>query len=390
MSTYKPLTSVLIKPAGPDCNLNCSYCFYLAKAALFPDEKTHRMREEILKETVKQVMRQGESNVSFGWQGGEPTLMGRGFFQRAVQYQVRFGRQGQVVGNGLQTNGILIEEGWAAFLRDANFLVGLSIDGPQHVHDHYRHSKGQQPTWERVVRARDMLLNAGVQVNALTVVTAYSVQFAREIYDFHKKNDLIHMQFIPCIEPDPINPAAVAPYSVTAEAYGNFLCELFDLWLSVFRYGLPKTSTRWFDSLFCAYVDMQPPECTLTETCGDYVEVEHNGDVFSCDFFVDPSWRLGNVLENSLSEMLNSPRQREFGAIKANLPVECQTCQWQQHCRGGCPKERQVTGQASLSYLCQAYKAFFAFADGRMRKIADQWRRNQGITTSMDDASSSG
>jgi len=385
MSTHKPLNSVLIKPAGPDCNLNCSYCFYLVKAALFPEEKTHRMSDAILKETVKQVMRQGESNLSFGWQGGEPTLMGRGFFERALQYQMRFGRPGQVVGNGLQTNGILIDESWATTLREANVLVGLSLDGPQHVHDHYRHSKGQQPTWERVVKARDLLLNAGVQVNALTVVTAYSVQFAREIYDFHKKNGLEHMQFIPCIEPDAMNPAAVAPYSVPAEAYGKFLCELFDLWLNDFRYGLPKTSIRWFDSVFYSYVDMQPSECTLTETCGDYVVVEHNGDIFSCDFYVEPSWRLGNVMQNSLSEMLNSLRQHEFGALKAELPHDCQVCQWQKHCRGGCPKERQLPGYSSLSYLCKAYKTFFAHADSRMRKLADQWRMNQGIATLTKD-----
>jgi uncharacterized protein len=378
MPAVKPLTSVLIKPAGPDCNLNCAYCFYLQKSALFPEQKTHRMSEEILKETVKQVMRQGGNQVSFGWQGGEPTLMGRGFFDLAAQYQARFGRAGQVVGNGLQTNGILIDESWASFLRDARFLVGLSLDGPQHVHDRYRRFKSGQPSWERVVHARDLLLNTGVEVNALVVVTDYSARFAREIYRFHKENGLAHMQFIPCIEADPTGSGTIAPYSVSPEAYGNFLCELFDLWINDFRYDQPTTFVRWFDSVFYTYVELPAPECTLLEICGDYLVVEHNGDVFSCDFFVAPEWCLGNVMTSALSDLLNLPLQNSFGTIKAQLPKECYECLWLKHCRGGCPKERERNpDDCGLCYSCESYKMFFSYADDRLRKLADRWREKQ-------------
>lgn len=376
----KPLNSVLVKPAGPDCNLGCDYCFYLGKSSLFPD-KVHRMSEPVLKELVRQVMRAGSRQVSFGWQGGEPTLMGVDFYRRAVQYQRRYGAAGQIVGNGLQTNGILIDAEWAQFLREAKFLVGLSLDGPQHVHDHYRKSKSGAPSWEKVAQARDVLLHAGVAVNALVVVTDYAAQFTREIYEYHKKQGLVYMQFIPCMERDAQNPAKTAPYSVTAEAYGRFLCELFDLWSGDFRYGQPTTYIRWFDSVFYNYVGLSAPECTLLPECGIYTVIEHNGDVYACDFFVEPQWQLGNIMTDSLTELLNSPLQNRFGAQKAALPQECVDCPWLAYCYGGCPRDR-IGGAAGqgLNYYCAAYKQFFVHADARLRKLAQQWRMQQGIS----------
>ena len=382
-STLRPkkvLNSVLVKPAGPDCNLQCTYCFYLQKEALFPETKKHRMSEAILKEMVRQVMRQGGPNVNFGWQGGEPTLMGRAFFEKAVQYQARFGRGGQTVGNGLQTNGVLIDESFARFLADAKFLVGLSLDGPEHVHDRYRHLRGGQPSWKRVVKARDILLNAGAEVNALIVVNDYSVHYAREIYEYHKRNGLTFMQFIPAVEPDPLDPTRAAPYSVSAEDYGKFLVELFDLWIADFRYGQPTTSIRWFDSVFYTYVGFEAPECTLLKECGVYVVVEHNGDVYSCDFYVEPRWRLGNVMEGNLVDMLNSELQHEFGAVKKAMPKECYSCEWLRHCYGGCPKDRQNDPRdRGSNHFCQSYKMFFSHADGRLRREADRWLEAQGL-----------
>ena len=374
----KPLNSVLIKPAGPDCNMACTYCFYLEKAALFPTTPVHRMTDEILRATVRQVMQQGEDNVNFGWQGGEPTLMGLGFFEKAVNYQARYGRPGQVVGNGVQTNGILINRDWARFLHDARFLVGLSIDGPQHVHDHYRRMRGGQPSWETVARARDLMLEEGVEVNALTVVSDYSAQFAREIYEYHKRSGLRYMQFIPCVEPDPRDPSRAAPFSVSAEAYGRFLIEVFDLWKADFRYGQPTTFVRWFDSLFFTYVGLPPPECTLLRECGVYVVIEHNGDVYSCDFFVEPRWKLGNVLQDRLIDLLNSERQLEFGRVKMDLPEECRSCPWLRHCWGGCPKDRQRDPRDhGLNHFCKSYKMFFEHADRHFRRLAEEWMRQQ-------------
>jgi uncharacterized protein len=381
----KTVNSVLIKPAGPDCNLACQYCFYLEKAGLFPESKHHRMSDEILKETVKQVMQQGGQNISFGWQGGEPTLMGRDFFERAIQYQARFGSKGQVVGNGLQTNGWLIDKDWAGLLHDANFLVGLSLDGPEYIHDRYRRTASNQGTWQRVAQARDVMLESGVEVNALIVVNDYSVRYPKEIYEYHKRNGLVYQQYIPCMEPDPQQPDRPISYAVPPEHYGAFLCTLFDLWMSDFRFGKPTTFVRWFDSLFYTYVDMSAPECTLLPECGVYVVVEHNGDVYSCDFFVDPEWRLGNIMQDPLHEMLNSPRQNEFGCAKSQLHERCQVCPWRLHCHGGCPKDRKVS-RDGLDPLCPAYETFFAYADGKFKKLAYDWKVEQGIIKPGDTA----
>jgi len=378
VTVNKPLNSVLVKPAGPDCNLGCEYCFYLDKSRLFPD-KGHRMSEPVLKALVRQVMRAGSRQVSFGWQGGEPTLMGVDFYRRAIEYQRRFGAAGQIVGNGLQTNGILIDAEWAQFLREAKFLVGLSLDGPQHVHDRYRKYKSGAPCWEQVARARDVLLQAGVAVNALVVVNDHSAQFAREIYEYHQQNGLEYMQFIPCLERDAGNPAGIAPYSVTAAAFGRFLCEVFDLWSADFRSGRPTTFIRWFDSVFYSYVGLAAPECTLLPECGIYTVVEHNGDVYACDFFVEPEWKLGNIMNDQLTDLLNSPLQNKFGAQKAVLPPECGECPWLTHCCCGCPRDRQSNpATRGSNHYCAAYKLFFEHADARLRQLAEQWRAQQG------------
>ncbi|MFQ5753350.1 MAG: anaerobic sulfatase maturase, partial [bacterium] len=327
MKTVKQLESVLVKPAGPDCNLACNYCFYLEKLKLFSDSKIHRMSGAILEETIRQVMNQAGENVSFGWQGGEPTLMGLSFFEKVIEYQKRYGR-GQIVGNGLQTNGILIDEPWANFLNKHHFLVGLSLDGPEYIHNRYRRTRGGQGTWMRVVDSAKLMLDKDVAVNALTVVNDFSVQFPQAIYEFHKELGLNYMQFIPCLETDPYDPGRAASFSVSPEKYGDFLCRLFDLWMADFIDNQPTTSIRFFDSVFYNYVDLLAPECTLLPACGVYLVVEHNGDVFSCDFFVEPAWKLGNVMEGDLSQMLNSERQYEFGRMKAEIPEDCKNCKW--------------------------------------------------------------
>ncbi len=379
--SVRPLQALLIKPAGPDCNLACRYCFYLQKAALFPDSKRHRISNPVLEATIRQALESGSPMVNFGWQGGEPTLMGLDFFRCAVQLQQSLSFPGQQVANGLQTNGLLLDENWAAFLRDHRFLVGLSLDGPAHIHNHYRRTAGDADCYPRVIRAARRLRTAGVQTNALTVIHDYSVRFPEEIYDFHRSEGLRWMQFIPCLEPDPAAPGRPAAFSAPPRAYGEFLCRVFDRWIADFRDGWPRTSVRWFDSLFHTYVGQPAPECTLLPECGIYVVVEHNGDVYSCDFYVESRWRLGNVLEGDLLDMLNSTRQREFGRIKAALPRECADCPWLDHCRGGCPKDRQFTPSAGgTNYFCESYRLFFEHADARLRRLAADWRRRQAAS----------
>jgi uncharacterized protein len=376
----KPLTSVLVKPAGPDCNMACGYCFYLAKSTRFSHTPMHRMDADVLDALVRQVMTQGGTSVTFAWQGGEPTLMGVEFFRQAVELQRRYGQAGQTVGNGLQTNGLLIDSAWCRFLRDARFLVGLSLDGPQHVHDRYRVLRGGQPTWARVTGALGQLLDAGVEVNALAVVTDYSATQAREIYEYLKGVGLRYMQFIPCLEHDPEQPLRPTAHSPTAEQFGRFLCDVFDCWLADFRDGQPTTSVRWFDSVFATYVDVPPPECSLLAECGPYAVVEHNGDVFACDFFVEDQWKLGNVRTDKLAALLNGPIQARFGRRKADLPRACHECRWLPHCRGGCPRERWGhPSDPKRSLFCEAYQEFFSHADAHMRKLATTWLQEQRV-----------
>jgi uncharacterized protein len=384
----KTLSSLLIKPTGADCNIDCGYCFYLDRAGTTrpgyqevfgPNrQQGRRMSEEVQEALIRQAMRGGSYQISFGWQGGEPTLMGVDFFERAVSLQRQYGSPGQVVGNGLQTNGLLIDETWCNFLRETNWLVGLSMDGPEHVHDHYRVSRNGKPTYSKVRESAELMTERTVQFNALSVVSDYSVQFAREIYQHHKDLGIEYMQFIPCVERDPKDPAKAAPFSVSAEAYGQFLCDIFDCWKKDFKGGRPTTSVRYFDSVFHTYVNVPPPECTLLPECGNYVVVEYNGDVFSCDFFVENDWKLGNVLSDSLIGLLNSPRQKVFGLLKADMPPECSECRYQKHCYGGCTKDRlRDPADHGSNHFCKSFIQFFDHADVQLQKLAENWKREQ-------------
>ncbi|MBS1262757.1 MAG: Anaerobic sulfatase-maturating enzyme [Calditrichaeota bacterium] len=377
MTPSRQIQSVLVKPAGPDCNMACSYCFYLRKAELFQEHPRHRMREHVLEELVRQVMRYGGRQVTFGWQGGEPTLIGLPFFEKAVELQQRYGR-GQVVGNGLQTNGLLIGRKWVQFLDRYKFLVGLSLDGPRHVHDHYRRLGANKGSWQRVEDSAKRLLDHGVAVNALSVVTDYSANHPQEIYTYLRDLGLSYMQFIPVVERDPDDPTRAADYSVGAEQYGRFLIDIFDLWLADFRNGTPTTSVRFFESVFHAYVGLEPPDCHLLPECGNYTVVEYNGDVFSCDFFVEPEWKLGNIMRDRLIDLLHSNRQRTFGQWKAELPPECIGCRWLKYCYGGCTKDRlRDPADGGSNHFCRSMKLFFEHADPKLRELAGRWRRQQ-------------
>ena len=369
------LRSILVKPAGPDCDMECGYCFYSGKLGLYAETRSHRMSEAVLNEMMRQFMEQPVSDLSIGWQGGEPTLMGLTFFEKAVALEEKYGG-GKTIGNGIQTNGLLLDRRWAKLFREYKFLVGLSIDGPKHVHDRYRILRGDGGTWARVCAAARMLLDEGVPVNALTVVSDYSVRFPDEIYDHHRELGLDYMQFIPCVETDPQDPGRAAQFSVTADAYGAFLCRVFDRWRADFKESSPGTSVRFFESLLFSYAGFTPPDCTLCETCGSYLVVEHNGDVYSCDFFVEPAWLLGNVMREPLAGIFDSGRQREFGSRKAEIPASCAACPWLACCRGGCPKDRlRDPRDRGVSHFCGAYKMFFEHAAADMKQLTDAWRQ---------------
>lgn len=387
MQDYKPLDSVLVKPAGPDCNLGCTYCFYLEKADLFKENSTHRMSDAVLEELIKQIMQQSGQEVSIAWQGGEPTLAGLDFYKKAIQYEKHYGK-GKIVGNALQTNGTLLNKEWAEFLRESNFLVGLSLDGPQHIHDNYRLSQSGKPSWDKVMKSLQLLQAYHIPVNAMCCITDDSADYAQELYEFYKSIDIQWMQFIPVVEPDKNNPTKAAAFSLSAQKYGDFLITLFDLWLNDFENGAPTTNIRTFESIFHTYVELPAPECTLLPECGVYPTVEYNGNVYSCDFFVEKKWKLGNIKNDLLIELLNGNKQTEFGKLKKILPPQCGTCKWYKHCFGGCTKDRIKDPEDNgMPRFCSATIQFLEHADATFKALAHKWKANQKqqqATTTFD------
>lgn len=305
---------------------------------------------------ISQTMAAADESIYFIWQGGEPTLMGLDFFKQAVSFQHKL-NPGIQVANGMQTNGLLVDREWSRFFKQNQFLVGLSLDGPEAVHNRSRKHKGGQGTYKKVLDTCNRMLDDGVEVNVLTLVNSHSVAYAQEIYEHHKHLGLNHMQFVPHIEDN-------------AQAFGDFLIQLFDLWIADFNGLTATTSIRWFDALFYHYVNRKPPECTLCETCGDYLVVEHNGAVYPCDFFVEPQWQLGNLQAQDLLTLLNSPKAVNFTRLKTDLPDSCLSCPWKSKCFGGCPKDR--TNHQS-NRLCKGLKAFFLHADPLFKKLARQF-----------------
>jgi uncharacterized protein len=375
MEYKKPLTFILVKPSGPDCNLACKYCFYTKKRDYFGNDIIHRMDKETLELLIKKSLNRPHKQISFGWQGGEPTLMGLDFYKDVVELQKKYGSN-MVVSNSLQTNGILLDEKWVEFLKEYSFLVGLSIDGPREIHDSYRVDQGGKPTHQKVEKVAKMLLNSGVEVNALSVVTEKSSKNAKLLYNYLKDLGFKFMQFIPIMEMDPNNPKEVADFSVTAHSYGKFLCDLFDVWVNDFVNGKPEISIRLFETFAAIYLGHEALECTFQKECGKYITVEHNGTIYSCDFFVEDTWLLGSLdNEKSLEKILNSRKQTLFGEVKRKLDKRCLKCKWLKFCYGGCPKDRlRNPATKRFNPFCESIKMFFEHADNQFIEIIKQYK----------------
>lgn len=357
--------NVLAKPAGAICNLDCKYCFYLDRENLYPDSK-FRMSDEVLEDYVRQYLTtQRVREINLAWQGGEPTLMGLDFFRKSVEYARKHQKPGTVVQHALQTNGTLLDDDWCRFLKEAGYLVGLSIDGPQDVHDAYRVDKAGRPTWERVMRALELLKKHEVEYNLLVTVHSANAPHPREVYAFLREHGRF-LQFIPIVERLPDQ--TVSERSVTAEQWGAFLVGVFDEWIGR---DVGQIFVQMFDAALASWAGSPPSLCLFAETCGDALAVEHNGDVYSCDHFVDPLHRLGNLREKPLLELVMSPEQRRFGADKRDtLPAYCRRCEVRFACHGECPKNRFISspdGEPGLNYLCAGYKRFFKHIDRPMR-----------------------
>ncbi len=391
-----PAFHLLAKPTGAVCNLDCSYCFFLSKEMLYPGSR-FRMADELLEEYVRQLIEAHATvpEVAIAWQGGEPTMMGLDFFRRSIELADRYLKPGQRAVYTIQTNGTLLDEEWAAFFKENEFLVGISIDGPRELHDAYRVNKGGKGSFDQVMKGLDHLRSAGVEWNALTTVHARNGEHGREVYRFLRDEcDARFIQFIPIIERVAEAADGEVPWSswrdrplyeqkgelvtnrsIGGEQYGRFLIDVFEEWV---RRDVGEVYVQLFDVSLANWVGEPPSLCVHSETCGLALALEHTGDLYSCDHFVEPAYKLGNIKEHRMLEMVASQQQRQFGLDKRDtLPQFCLDCDVRFACHGGCPKDRFIRtpdGEPGLNYLCPGFKAFFHHVDPAMRFMGERLR----------------
>ncbi len=356
---------IMLKPRGAICNLDCTYCYFLSKERMYPDSD-FRMPLDMLEEYTRQYIEaQRVPDVTFAWQGGEPTLMGLDYFRQAVTYQQKYRKPGMRIQNALQTNGTLLDDEWCAFFHDHDFLIGLSMDGPPDLHDKYRVDKGGAPTHAKVLQAARFMQRHQVEFNILTTVHAGNARHPLEVYRYLRDEvGTQFMQFIPIVERDNLTGyqegADVTARSVTSRQYGDFLIAIFEDWV---RHDVGRVFVQIFDVALAAWTGNRPGLCIFEETCGSALAMEHNGDLFACDHYVEPRYYLGNLAERTLVEMVGSSMQNQFGQAKRDtLPQYCLDCEVRFVCNGGCPKNRFIatpTGEEGLNYLCEGYRTFF-------------------------------
>lgn len=366
---------LMCKPAGAACNLACHYCYYLEKSKYYADapggnvSPRRVMSDEMLEIFIRRYIEaQPGQHVQFTWHGGETLLRPVEFYRRAISLQNKYGRD-KIIENCIQTNGLLLNDEWCRFFRDNGWLVGISIDGPEEFHDEYRRGRGGEPTFRRVMKGIRLLQRNNVEWNALAVVNDYNADYPDEFYNFFKQIGCRYIQFTPVVErmtrsglasvDEP--QATITGFSVAPRQWGEFLCRLFDLWV---REDVGSTFIQLFDATLANWAGYQPGVCTLARTCGHAAVMEYDGEVYSCDHFVFPAYRLGNLRDTPLAEMMMSPRQISFGAAKQDsLTDECRRCRWINICNGECPRNRFAVssdGQPGMNYLCEGYRMFFS------------------------------
>lgn len=371
--------NLMIKPAGSLCNLGCSYCYYLDKAEIYSGREPV-MSIDMLETVIRKYIETCETpEVTFNWHGGEPLVLGKDFFRKVLEFERRYA-DGKIIHNTMQTNGILLDSEWAAILRAGNFLTGISVDGPAEIHDRFRRDRRGGPTLDKVLRGIAVLQEAGAEFNTMTTINKASEGKGALVYEFLKSIGSHYMQFMPVLEhvkdgrivPPGTLGSETAPWSVSATGFGQFMCDMFDQWI---RHDVGKYFVGHFDAALAGWCGVQPGTCAYAETCGGNAVIEHNGDVYMCDHFVYPEFKLGNIREKSLKEMLTSAEMIRFGISKRNsLPVKCLSCQWVRLCNGECPKHRfSVTedGQEGLNALCRGYEMFYSHTAPYMKRMRD-------------------
>ncbi|MEJ2710492.1 MAG: anaerobic sulfatase maturase [Anaerolineales bacterium] len=389
-----PAFHLLAKPTGAICNLDCAYCFFLDKELLYPGSK-FRMSDELLESYIRQLIVSHQTDrVTIAWQGGEPTLMGLDFYRRAMRIAEKYRRPGMTFEHTMQTNGTKLDDEWCAFFKEHNFLIGISIDGPRHLHDVYRVDKGGQPTFDKVMRGLRLLQKHAVDYNILTTVNRINGDHPLEVYRFLRDEaGTDWMQFIPVVER--INEdgltliqqgTTVSDRSVLPEQFGNFLSVIFDEWV---HHDVGRIYVQTFEAAVRNWLGMPSSGmCVFNETCGLGVALEHNGDLYACDHFVEPDYLLGNIQQEHMIELMVSPQQKKFGQDKRDtLPQYCLDCDVRFACHGECPKNRFIEtpdGEPGLNYLCAGFKHFFHHVDYPMKIIAGLIRRGRPAAEVMD------
>ena len=365
---------IFVKPAGAVCNLDCQYCYYRDKRDLYP-EGALRMDESLLEEYIVQhIETSAGPECAFSWHGGEPTTLGIEFFRTALELQRRHKPAGWRIRNGIQTNGVLIDEAWARFLAAENFGIGLSLDGPAELHDPYRVTRGGQPSHKHALRGYELLRKHGIQPDIICVVHRLNVARPLDVYRFFREIGCRYLGFLPVVEQAP--GGGVTPHTPSAEAYGAFLCRIFDDWA---RRDIGRIAVQTFEEAARPAHGLEHSLCVFRPTCGQIPVVEHNGDFFPCDHFVDREHRLGNIRETALGHLLESDAQRAFGEAKRNtLPRCCRSCEVLELCNGGCPKYRFLNapgGEPGLNYLCAGLKRFFLHSREPLARLAARSRQ---------------
>ncbi len=365
----QPFT-LLIKPSGSNCNIDCMYCFYKSRCPEIGQGR-QRMSDEVLERLIRDYLQLDFPGVGFAWQGGEPTLMGLEFYEKVINLQKKYGRSNQQITNSLQTNGILLNDKWCKFLHENRFLLGISIDGPRELHDFYRLDYSGAGTFDKVVAGIEKCREYKVEFNTLTLLNSKNIEHPDKIFNFLIGLGVKFMQFIPCVEIDP-DTKKITEFSITPEQYGNFLCKIFDFWRD---YGPDNLSIRDFDSILSYCVSGRHTICTYDNRCSQYIVIEHSGDVFCCDFFVEPKWRLGNILETSIGKLATSQIKSKFAHAKQNLSNKCLICKYMSVCRGGCMRNRISSNSDEFNketYFCESYKRFFDYTMPQFMYVAAQ------------------
>lgn len=387
--------SVMVKTAGPVCNLDCDYCYYLEKDALYPGKKfnlsSFRMNEEVLEKLIRDfITSQPQQTIEFVWHGGEPTLLGIEYFRKALTLQKKYAGEKEIL-NSFQTNGTLITDEWAEFLAENHFLCGLSIDGPKKFHDNHRRFPNGQGSWEKVVECARLFRKHGVEFNTMSVVNASNSKEPATVYEFLKSIGSRFMQFTPIAERialDPANPlsivdnrynkaTAVMEENVSATDWGNFLCRIFDIWV---KNDVGTYFVNYFDNTLAAYAGQHPSLCSMAPYCGCSLAVEHNGDVYTCDHFVFEDYKLGNIFEKNIAEMAKSDQQLFFEQRKQDtLSRQCRNCPFIKACGGDCPKNRFVKNEdgESVSCLCEGFRMFFNHTRKHIEFMANELRHQR-------------